>query len=294
MTILTTGAYDLPAAADRNRNSLMLAAGTGSMGVIDGVHSGMSISKTTGMGFTIGSGRAAVNGTSSADGTYTVAFTSSETGVFEDGHSSSDRYDLVAIQTYPNNPSSSGAAVVVVKGTAASSPTIPSTPSGALALFAVKIIAGTTAGTGGWSTSRVTDKRRKIGVPEFIDYTPTFGGFYSLGTGAVREGRYRLDGDKCTVNVHLKAGSGGNMGAANPLYFTLPIAAASPWVYYGQGGLIEPNVGIFDLAVVSGGSTAIMWAPSANGSLVQPGTMSYPFTSTTDVWANLEYIIDLP
>lgn len=294
MTIYTTGAYDLPAQADRNRNSLMLAAGTGSLGVIDGVHSGMTISKTTGMGFTIGAGRAAVNGTSASEGTFTVTFTSSVTGSFADGDASYDRYDLVTIKTYENNPSTSGADVVVVKGTASSSPTVPATPAGSLALYSVRIVAGTNAGSGGWSTSKMTDKRRKIGVPEFIDYTPTFGGFMDLGTNAIREGRYRLDGDKCSVSVHLNPGSGAAMGAANPLYFTLPVPAASPWIYYGQGALHQPNVGVFDLTVVSGGTTAIMWATGANGAYVQPGTLAYPFNGLSAIYCNMEYIIDLP
>ena len=293
MTIYTTGAYDLPAAAERNRNSLMLAAGAGTLDVIDGVHSGMNITKTTGMGFTIGSGRAAVNGTSAADGTYTVTFTSNVTDSFADGDASTDRYDLVTIQTYPNNPSTSGADVVVVKGTPSSSPAVPNTPAGALALFAVRIAAGTNAGTGGWSTSKMIDKRRKIGVPEYIDYTPTFGGFINLGTGAVREGRYRIDGDKVSLNVHLKGGTGASMGAANALYFTLPIPAASPWIYYGTGGLMDPT-GIWDLKVVSGGTTAIMWGLGTNGNVVQPGTLSYPFKPGTDIYCNMEYIIDLP
>ena len=294
MTIYVTGAYDLPALAERNRNSMMLAAGSGSMGVIDGVHSGMAMTKTTGMGLSIGAGRAAVNGTSSSDGTYTVAFTSSVTASFTDGHSSYDRYDLVCIQTYPGNPSTSGADVIVVKGTAASSPSVPSTPDGALALYKVKIVAGTTAGNGGWSTSKMTDLRRKIGVPEYIDYTPTFGGFYSLGSNPIREGRYRVDGDKCSVSVHLNPGSGASMGAANPLYFTLPIPAAGPWLYYGQGALHQSGVGIYDLTLVSGGTTAIMWGTGANGAYVQPGTLLYPFNSSSEIWANMEYIIDIP
>ena len=293
MTILVTGAYDLPAAADRNRNSMMLAAGTGSMGVIDGVHSGMKITKTTGMGFTIGAGRAAVNGANDSDGTFAVAFTNNVTASFTDGHASYDRIDRVVIQTYPDNPSTSAADVVVVKGTAGSSPQAPATPDGALELFDVGILAGQNAGNGGWSTNKVTDRRRAIGVPEFIDYTPTFGGFENLGTGAIKEGRYRLDGDKCSVNVHLNGGTGGSMGISNALYFTLPIPAASPWIYYGTGGLMH-STGIYDLKIVSGGTTAIMWAVTSAGKVAQPGTMSYPFDSNTDIWCNMEYIIDLP
>ena len=295
MTILVTGAYDLPAAADRQRNSLMLAAGSGSMGTIDGVHSGMSLTKTTGMGFTIGAGRAIVNGETDADGSFTVAFTSSVSGSFANGDSSYDRIDRIVIQTYPSNPSTSAADIVVVKGYADpdGNPSAPSTPDGALALFDVRILADTTAGTGGWATNKVTDRRRKIGVPEYIDYTPTFGGFQSLGSGAIREGRYRVDGDKVSLNVHLNGGSGGSMGIADALYFTLPIPAASPWIYFGTGGLMH-STGIYDIKVVSGGTTAIMWGIDAKGKVAQPGTLQYPFDSNTDIWCNMEYIIDVP
>jgi len=295
LTILVTGAYDLPAAADRQRNSLMLAAGSGSMGTIDGVHSGMSISKTTGMGFNIGAGRAVVNGESDADGSFTVAFTSSVSGSFANGDSSYDRIDRVVIQTYPDNPSTSAADVVVVKGYADpdGNPSPPATPDGALALYDVRILADTTSGTGGWATNKVTDKRRKIGVPEFVDYTPTFGGFQNLGTNPLREGQYRVDGDKVTVNVHLNPGTGASMGTPNALYFTLPIPAKSPWIYQGAGCLMHTN-GIYDIKVVSGGETAIMWAIYDDGHVIQPGWMRYPFDKDTDIYAQMEYIIDIP
>jgi hypothetical protein len=236
-----------------------------------------------------------VNGTSGAEGTFTVAVTTSEVGSFADGDASKDRIDLVILKTYPNNPSATGAKVEVIKGAVPSSgePAVPATPAGSLALFRVRINAGTSASNGGWSTSNITDVRRSIGVPEYIDYTPTFGGFMNLGTGAIREGRYRLDGDKCSVNVHLRGGAGSGMGAANALYFTLPIPAAAPWIYYGTGGLMHPN-GIYDLKVISGGTTAIMWGLGANGNVVQPGTIPYPFGSDTDIYCNMEYIIDLP
>ena len=298
MTILVTGAYDLPAAADRNRNSIMLAASSGSMGVVDGVHTGMKLSKTTGMGFTIGAGRAAVNGENDSDGTFTVAFTNSVSGSFDDGHSSYDRYDRICIQTYPDNPSTSAADVIVVKGSANASPIPPATPAGALKLYDVKILAGTNAGNGGWNTSLKTDRRQAIGVPEFQDYTPTFGGFDSLGTSAKKEGRYRIDGDKCSVSVHLNPGTGASMGIGAALYFTLPVpAATSNWLSYGRGAIHQPSgadSGIYDLAIVSGNDTAIMWGVNDRGQMVQPGTLAYPFHSDSEIYCNLEYIVDLP
>jgi len=297
MTILTTGAYDFPAAADRNRTSMMLAKGSAPLAVIDGVHSGLNITKTTGMGFSIGPGRAAINGATAADGTFTATLTASEVSVFDAGDASQDRIDVVVLQTYPGNPSTTGAQLEVVKGTVPVSgePAVPVTPAGALALFQVRIPAGTSAGNGGWDATKVTDVRRAIGIPQFQSYTPTWSGFASLGTGAIREGRYRVDGDKVTVHLHLKAGTGASMAGGN-LSFNLPIAPSTGYRYYGSGSLHYPdNQGVkYDLRVYTNGPTGYLWGTRASdGQLVPPGTLAYPYTGGTEIYATLEYVIDL-
>lgn len=295
--IHTTGAYDFPAAADRNRNSMLLAKGSTPLSVIDGVHSGLNISKTTGMGFQIEPGRAAVNGATAADGTFTTALTAPELGAFEAGDATKDRFDLVVLQTYPNNPSPTGTKVEVVKGAIATGaePVVPATPAGALLLFQVRITAGMSAGNGGWDTTKVTDRRRKIGIPAFESYTPTFAGFSSLGTGAVREGRFRVDGDKVTLHLHLKAGAGASMGTGN-LSFNLPIPPTVGWRYYGSGSLHYPdNAGVkYDLRVYTNGSTGYLWGTRASdGQMVPPGVLAYPYAGGTEIYATLEYVCDL-
>lgn len=299
MTILTTGAYDFPAAADRNRTSMMLAKGSAPLAVIDGVHSGLNITKTTGMGFSIGPGRAAINGATAADGTFTATLTASEVNAFDAGDATKDRIDLVVLQTYPGNPSTTGAQLEVVKGDlpVSGAPVVKATPAGALALFQVTIPAGMSAGNGGWDTTKVVDVRRSIGIPQFQTYTPTWSGFANLGTGAVREGRYRVDGDKVSLNVHLKAGAGASMGTASFLTFDLPIPPSLGWRYYGGGSLHYPNNAgqAYDLRVYTSGVTGYVWGTEADtNKLRQPGQLGFPFASATEIFATLEYIVDLP
>lgn len=277
---------------------MLAKSASGPLNVFDGVHSGLALTKTTGMGFSIGPGRAAVNGVTAADGTYSVAVTAPETGAFAPGDATKDRIDLIVLQTYPNNPSATGVKVEVVTGAipTTGSPVAPATPAGALPLFQVTIGAGVSAGNGGWNTAKVSDVRRPIGVPQFIDYTPTFGNFTNVGTNAVREGRYRVDGDKVSVHVHLRGGSGASMGSSHLLYFSLPIPAKNGYLYYGNGAIHHPNItGLaYDLRILSNTSTATMHAVSQStpGALVGPGSMGYPFAQGTELYANLEYFID--
>jgi len=297
MTIYTTGAGTLPAIAERNRNSMMLQAGkrdTNPLFVWDGVHSGLYIEKTTGMGFVIGAGRAAINGASSAEGTFTVVLTGDEPGTFEPNDTAADRRDLVTLKAYPGNPSETGAKVEVVKGVPGGTDW-PVAPAGSIPLYGVIIGAGMSAANGGWNRAWTTDLRKDIGIPEFEAYTPTFGGFTSLGTGAVREGRYRVDGDKVTVFARLRGGAGASMGTNNQLYFSLPIPTEGFFVYGGLGNLHHPNVSglAYSLRLLSVGPNAAIWAEKNDGSslgaLVQPGQVGYPFGEGTELFLSLEY-----
>jgi hypothetical protein len=311
MTILATGAYDFPAAADRNRNSLMLQAGVDSnpLAVIDGVHTGMALSKTTGMGFQIGPGRAAVNGASSADGTFTAAITAPEVGAFEPGDATKDRIDLIVLQTYPNNPATSGVKVEVVKGPlynpttgvvdGGGNQTVPNAPAGSLPLFRVPIPAGVSAANGGWNPSKAVDTRRVIGIPEFKDYTPTWGNFANLGSNYVSRGRYRVDGDKVSVHVWLEGGAGASLGDHWLLFFSLPIPSKEGWIYSGKGSLHHPRADglAYQIHVLSAGGGATIHAIANTppmGALVGPGSSyaQYPFGQGTVISCQLEYFIE--
>jgi hypothetical protein len=305
MTILATGAYDFPAAADRNRNSMMLQAGIDSnpLQVIDGVHAGLALTKTTGMGFQIGPGRAAVNGASSADGTFTVAVTAPEDGAFEPGEATMDRMDVIVLQTHPENPATSGVTVEVLKGTpynpTGGTSSIPAIPPGAMHLYTVIIPAGTSAANGGWNPSKVLDQRRTIGIPEFKDYTPIWGNFANLGSGYVSRGRYRVDGDKVSVHVWLEGGANASLGNHWLLFFSLPIPSKEGWIYSGKGSLHHPRADglAYQIHVLSAGGGATIHAIANTppmGALVGPGSSyaQYPFGQGTVISCQLEYFID--
>lgn len=286
---------------------MQLQAGTGTnpLHVWDGVHSGLSITKTTGMGFTIGPGRAAINAPSLADGTITAVITADEPGVFEPNDTATDRYDLVILRAYPDNPSETGVKVEVIKGVpgivgfpGSSVTGQTAVPAGAIYLYGVIIGAGMSAANSGWNPAKVTDRRRWIGVTEYTAYTPTFVGFDVLGTNASIQGKYRLDGNTCTVMVSYAGGQGASMGAGNMLAFTLPIPSKGGYVYNGIGSLHHPNAAglAYDLRILSAGNMGMMWKQNEYGALVHPGSIvggvRYPWGQGTILFVSLEYEIE--
>ncbi|MFE5332958.1 hypothetical protein ACFRCG_41900 [Embleya sp. NPDC056575] len=144
------------------------------------------------MTFTIGGGRAYIQGTS-AQGAYPVVSTSTTAFTAVDGHATNPRIDLYVLRVYDNFIDSSGSTVAQIErvgGTAASVPVAPSVPAGAIPLWELRVPAGASAGGGGiqgspgWSTAR-TDRRY---------YTAAAGGIVPSGGPAwsgVYDGQYR-------------------------------------------------------------------------------------------------------
>ena len=164
MTTLTTGAKNVDAQAHRNENAILTQT-TATLTNAGGVASGLALTKTSGMSFTIGTGRAMVPGATAADGLFPVTVTAAETKSFAPGDATRNRIDLVVIQTYPTATALNGGAMIeVIQGAypASGSPVTPSTPAGALALFSVPIGAGVSAGNGGWVTSGLVDLRKPL------------------------------------------------------------------------------------------------------------------------------------
>jgi hypothetical protein len=93
-----------------------------------------------------------------------MAILTEELGQFEVGDATRDRVDLVVLQTYPALTATAATKVEVVKGAypATGSPVTPATPAGALALFAVPVGAGVSAGNGGWNAATSVDVRKPL------------------------------------------------------------------------------------------------------------------------------------
>lgn len=102
-----------------------------------------------------------------AQGAYGVVNTTDRNLTFSDGHATNPRIDLVVLRIWDNyidGLAQTVADIVVVPGTAASSPVAPAVPAASIALWEVRVNAAVSAGTGGiasnpgWTSAR-TDRR---------------------------------------------------------------------------------------------------------------------------------------
>lgn len=163
--IITTGNnVSLTTAEHRNQTAALLPPGKVALAVRGGVHSGLALSKTSGMTFRIAPGRAIVPPAAPSAGPYTVTILDPETLTFEGGDASRNRIDVVAIRVNEADTTDSPASVVIIKGAypASGNPVQPAIPDAHVALFAVPINAGMTAGSGGFTASAVIDLRRQV------------------------------------------------------------------------------------------------------------------------------------
>lgn len=137
-----------------------------SSGVVPTQGNPLNLTNTAEMTAQVEIGRAVVQGLTT-QGAYPVVVTSAEAVAFDDGDASNPRIDTVAIVIRDDTYDSTGftdVRVVVVKGTAASSPVAPAMPTTAsLPLWNVTVPAGTSAGSGGidWGSAK-TDRRSYV------------------------------------------------------------------------------------------------------------------------------------
>ncbi|MFI1051090.1 hypothetical protein ACH4U3_35950 [Streptomyces griseoruber] len=140
-------------------------------GSADGVYrvSGLALSGTSGsMTGRVAPGRAVIQSTD-ARGAYPVALTDPQTLTFADGDAQYGRADLVVLRIHDDVHDGSGrteAAVEIVRGTPAASPTPPAAPDTSLPLYVVAVGAGVGAGTGGipWDTARLDLRPTTVAV----------------------------------------------------------------------------------------------------------------------------------
>ena len=163
--IITTGnPVSLTTVEHRNQTAALLPPANTALAVRGGIHSGLGISKTSGMSFTIAPGRAIITPASPSAGPYTVTVIDPETLTFAPGDASRDRIDIVAIKVNESAEVADAASIVILQGAypAAGLPVAPTVPAGHEPLFSVPIGAGLSAGTGGWQPSTATDLRHQL------------------------------------------------------------------------------------------------------------------------------------
>lgn len=165
MTLITTGnTVSLTDQEHRNQTATLLPPATLPLEVRGGVHSGLNLTKTAGMGFSISPGRAVVVPDSPSAGPYVVTVTAAETLTFEPGDPTRNRIDVIAIKVDETAGTENPGTLVIIKGAyptsgAAQRPAIPVAHE---PLFAVPINANVSAGNGGWTVGTEIDLRRQL------------------------------------------------------------------------------------------------------------------------------------
>lgn len=165
MAIHTTGnTVSLTSIEHRNQTAALLPPFKTALGVRGGTHSGLAIAKTSGMNFTISPGRAVVEPASPSSGPYVVTIDATETLAFKPGDATRPRIDLVAVKVDETAGVETAGSLVIIEGAypSAGDPVRSAIPAGHEALYSVKILAGTSAGNGGWDTANLTDLRRNL------------------------------------------------------------------------------------------------------------------------------------
>ena len=143
---------------------------TGSLWGVSGVvrSADLAVTASSGMTLSVASGWAAIIGTYQTNmGTYMAYNDGAATATITTADATNPRIDLVCITV--NDAAYSGSlnsvAINVVKGTAAGSPSVPSTPTNSIALAQVAVAAGATT----ISSGNITDVRTRAQIVE-----PTF------------------------------------------------------------------------------------------------------------------------
>ena len=149
---------------------------TGSLWGASGVvrSADLAVTASSGMNLSVAAGWAAILGTYQTNmGTYMAYNDAAATATITTADPSNPRIDLVCITV--NDAAYSGSlnsvAINVVKGTAAGSPSVPSTPTNSIALAQVAVAAGATT----ISSGNITDVRvrAKIVEPTFTSASST-------------------------------------------------------------------------------------------------------------------------
>lgn len=179
-TITTGNTVSLTDQEHRNQTAAMLPPTLLPLGIRGGVHSGLNISKTSGMGFSISPGRAIVQPASPSAGPYVVTVTTAEARTFAAGDATRNRIDVVAVKVDETAGTANPGSIVIIQGSypASGAAQRPAIPAGHEALFHVPINANMSAGNGGWTANTAVDLRRQL---------TTLGGVLPVNSQAERD-----------------------------------------------------------------------------------------------------------
>jgi len=134
------------------------------LGVVQGVQSGLLLTKTSGMGWQVDLGRCSISPATPANGGVIATVTVAETGTFANGDATRDRIDVVGLQIDETATIANGNPAVksvIIQGAypVSGQPVTPTVPAGTIGLWSVRINANTSAGSGGWNTANLVDLR---------------------------------------------------------------------------------------------------------------------------------------
>ncbi|GHA65782.1 hypothetical protein ACIQRS_07540 [Streptomyces termitum] len=196
-TRLTALGAGTPADQSASRSGILPGSADGTYRV-----SGLSLTGSGPMTATVHAGRALVQGLPE-QGAYPVDLSGDTVLTFTDGNPLNPRVDLVVLRVYDHDADgldAYGAVLEVITGQAAATPVVPETPGASLALFTVRVKAGTSAGTGGidWNAD-LTDLRTTVASVGGI--LPVYN---NAGVPGAYPGQYQDD----DVTHHLQRWSG--------------------------------------------------------------------------------------
>jgi hypothetical protein len=166
MTIITTGRLQVGETSDRQRAAVQVASDGTALGSVQGYLSGLVLTKTAGLSWSLSTGRAVIAAANAANGPVIATVTVAETGAWAAGDATRDRIDILTLSIDETATIANGnppVKVNIIQGAypAAGGPLAPAVPAGQLALWQEYIAAGTSVATG-WDTTKLTDLRQQL------------------------------------------------------------------------------------------------------------------------------------
>jgi hypothetical protein len=238
MTIIVSGRLVEAEAEARNQTAVILPSDGTQLGVIQGVQGGLTLTKTSGMGWQLDIGRCVIAAATPANGPVVATVTVAETGVFAPGDATRNRIDIVTLLIDETATVANGNPRVktnVIQGAypVSGSPVAPAVPAGQIPLWSEQVNAGISAGSGGWDTSTLKDLR---------------------GVALGKRGRIELTASNSIPNANT------------PLWGVGPLTADAAATKTTDGGLVA--AGTDTVTIRDAGEYSINWY----GSLANPVT----------------------